>query len=734
MNDETPLHSPIGLDALKAALKGVPTAPGCYKMTDVNGKILYVGKAKNLVNRVTSYTNINNLNNRIMRMVAQIATVEIITTKNEAEALLLEASLVKRFQPRYNVLLKDDKSFPYIRVDTTHDFPRIEKHRGAQNKPGEYFGPFANVMALNATMALLQKIFLLRPCPDTIFKNRSRPCLQHQIKRCSAPCVGYVTQAQYGEQLTKARDFLKGRGRQVQEMLAVEMNAASEAMDYEKAGLLRDRIRALTQVQQEQGLRVAGLKDADVIALARVGDKSVVQVHFYRNGSHFGNQSFHPRHAQDESNAEVLASFMGQFYQAHLPPGEILVAGDGWPVTGEAQGVAPPPLQGRLGGGAVDDEVRNDSRPPIQPSPAAGEGFFDVALLSEALTIRAGYKVDIRTPERGDKRELLMNAQKNAQAALERLMMERASVATHLLKLKDLFGLKAMPQRIEVYDNSHISGTHAVGAFIVATPEGFDKKSYRTFNIKDASTEPGDDYAMMREVMRRRFKGVGNPQSLVVSDAHSASPLAGEATRLSEQRELSRSGEEAVTGHSQTSADPSPNPLPQGERALPASPLASEMTASPDGAVSLLPDLILIDGGLGQLHAVEGALAHLGALRPVLVAIAKGVDRNAGREWFHMLGRAPFQLPVNDPTLHYLQRLRDEVHRFAIGRHRNKRSKSLTQSALDDIPSIGATRKRALLQHFGSRADVETATLDELGKVKGISSAIARSIYDYFHA
>ena len=701
---------PIGLDALKAALKGVPTAPGCYKMTDANGKILYVGKAKNLVNRVASYTNINNLNNRIMRMVAQIATVEIITTKNEAEALLLEASLVKRFQPRYNVLLKDDKSFPYIRVDTTHNFPRIEKHRGAQNKPGEYFGPFANVMALNATMALLQKIFLLRPCADTIFKNRSRPCLQHQIKRCTAPCVGYVTREQYGEQLTKARDFLKGRGRQVQEMLAQEMNAASDAMDYEKAGLLRDRIRALTQVQQEQGLRVAGLKDADVIALARVGDKSVVQVHFYRNGSHFGNQSFHPRHAQDESNAEVLASFMGQFYQAHLPPGEIVISRQS-SVVSEGEG----------------------ETPRVVPLPQAGEGFFDIALLQEALTLRAGYKVDIRTPERGDKRELLMNAQKNAQAALERLVMERASVATHLLKLQELFGLKAMPQRIEVYDNSHISGTNAVGAFIVATPEGFDKKSYRTFNIKDASTEPGDDYAMMREVMRRRFKGVVGGQGSGVSEAHSASPLAGEATRLSEQRALSRSGEGAVSVDSPSLAAPSPSPLPQGERALPASPLASEMTASPDGAVSLLPDLILIDGGLGQLHAVEGALAHLGDLRPMLVAIAKGVDRNAGREWFHMLGRAPFQLPVNDPTLHYLQRLRDEVHRFAIGRHRNKRSKSLTQSALDDIPSIGATRKRALLQHFGSRADVETATLDELGKVKGISSAIARSIYDYFH-
>jgi excinuclease ABC subunit C len=565
-------HPPIGLEALRAALKTVPGTPGIYKMIDGAGKILYIGKAKNLINRVTSYTNINNLNNRIMRMVAQIATVEVITTKNEAEALLVEASLIKRHMPRYNVLLKDDKSFPYIRIDTTHPFPRIEKHRGAQNKPGEYFGPFANVLALNATMALLQKIFLLRPCADSIFKNRSRPCLQYQIKRCTAPCVGYVSEAHYGEQLSKARDFLKGRGREVQDMLSIEMQAASEAMDYEKAALLRDRIRALTQVQQEQGLRVAGLKDADVIAFARRGDKSVAQVHFYRNGSHFGNQSFYPRHSDDASDAEVLAGFIGQFYQAHLPPPEILTS------------IAP-------------DEM---------------------ALLGEALAMRAEYKVTLWVPQRGDKLGLVSNAQANADASLARLEMERASVQNHLLKLKELFGLRAMPSRIEVYDNSHISGTNAVGAFIVATPEGFDKKSYRTFNIKDALTVAGDDYAMMREVFKRRFK------------RSSPSPTAHEAS---------------------------------------------------DGSVSL-PDLILIDGGIGQLHAVEAALGEIGVTGLNLVAISKGVDRNAGREWFHRPGHEPFQLPVNDPTLHYLQRLRDEAHRFAIGRHRNKRSKSFTTSTM----------------------------------------------------
>ncbi len=608
----------IGLEALRATLKDIPTAPGIYKMIDANEKVLYVGKAKNLINRVTSYTNINNLNTRILRMVNQIARVETVVTKNEAEALLVEAALVKRLMPRYNVLLKDDKSFPYLRIDTTHPFPRIEKHRGSQNKPGHYFGPFANVLALNQTMALLQKIFLLRPCEDTIFKNRTRPCLQYQIKRCTAPCVGYVDQAHYGEQIKRAEDFLKGRGREVQDMLSVEMNAASEAMDYEKAALLRDRIRALTQVQQEQGLRIAGLKDADVIAFARRGDKSVVQVFFFRNGTHFGNQSFYPKHAIEESDGEILAGFLGQFYQAHLPPPEIILSLD------------------------LAEEAK---------------------LLEEALAIRAGYKVEIWVPARGDKLTLVENAAANAMRALEKLEMERASVAQHLLALKELFDLPKMPERIEVYDNSHISGTNAIGALIVATPEGFDKKSYRTFNIKDAATEPGDDYAMMKEVFRRRFK-------------------------------------------------------------------RAKETGDTDWNI---PDLILIDGGLGQLHAVEEALAEIGVVGLNLVAISKGEDRNAGREWFHQPGKPPFQLPINHPTLHYLQRLRDEAHRFAIGRHRNKRSKSFTTSALDDIPGIGGTRKKALLQHFGSRADVETATIAELEKVKGISKSTARAIYDYFH-
>jgi excinuclease ABC subunit C len=628
---QTPSSSspPVGLDALRAATQTLPSSPGCYQMIDAAGTILYIGKAKSLANRVASYTNVNNLTTRILRMVNQVARVETTVTQNEAAALLLESSLIKRHMPRYNVLLKDDKSFPYIRVDTSHPFPRIEKHRGAQSKPGEYFGPFANVHALNQAMALLQKIFLLRPCADTVFANRSRPCLQYQIKRCSAPCVGYVSETQYREQLDTARDFLKGKHRDVQVALAREMSAASEAQEYEKAALLRDRIRALTQVQQEQGLRISGLDDADVIALARRGSKSAVQVHFYRSGSAFGHQSFYPRHEEEVSDAELLQQFLGQFYQAHLPPPELLLG--------------------------------------LEPT--------DSALLAEALTLRAGYGVALKVPQRGDKRDLLARVQATAEMALQKLESERTSLQEHLARLQTLFGMDAPPKRIEVYDNSHIGGSHAVGAFIVATSEGFDKKSYRSYNIQDATTTPGDDYAMMREVIRRRFKA----------------GVRGEALGVREENAL----------------DPRPS--------------------------TLYPDLLLIDGGIGQLHAVEEVLAQLGITGIALVAIAKGEDRNAGREWFYLPGKPPFQLPVNAPALHYLQRLRDEAHRFVIGRHRSKRSRSLTTSALDDIPGIGPGRKRALLQHFGSRRDVETATLEELAKVTGISKATARAIYDYFH-
>jgi excinuclease ABC subunit C len=598
-----------GSDIIKTALKNIPGSPGVYRMMSAAGDILYIGKAKNLSNRVNSYTNGNGLTMRILRMVDQVANVEITTTSSEAEALLLEASLIKKHQPRYNVLLKDDKSFPFI-LFTDHDFPRVTKHRGrATPKGSKAFGPFISGLAVNHTLALIEKAFLLRNCADSVFKNRSRPCLQYQIKRCSAPCVAYVTQTEYAEQVSIASDFLRGKNRAVQDKLTKEMNAASDAMDYEKAAMLRDRIAALTKVQQEHALHAAGLEDADVIAVHRAGNLAVVQVFFFRAGQHFGQHSFFPKQ-EGESEAEILSAFIGQFYQKHLPPSEILLS----------------------------HEIK------------------DVPIFEEALARLAEVKVEIRVPQRGDKKSLMEQALKNAALSLDRKLMEQASIVKHHDALKELFGLAARPVRIEIYDNSHVMGTHALGAMVVATPEGFEKKSYRQFNIKDVNTVAGDDYAMMREVMRRRFKDTDT-----------------------------------------------------------------------------LPDLVLIDGGKGQLSAVTQIIDELQIKGPTFVAIAKGEDRNAGREWFFRNGHEPFQLPERDATLHYLQRLRDEAHRFAIGAHRKKRSKTLVRSALDDIPGIGMGRKRALLLHFGSRADVERATLAELENVTGISKKIAAIIHEYFH-
>ncbi len=611
---ETPTPSTpalLGAEAIRASLKTMPMKPGVYRMTASNGDILYVGKAKNLKNRVSNYANTGQLTTRIMKMVEQVARVEITVTGSEAEALLIEASLVKRHNPRYNILLKDDKSFPHLLL-SGHPFPRLDKHRGAQKEKGEYYGPFASVGAMNQTLTMLQRIFLLRNCEDSVFKNRTRPCLQYQIKRCTAPCVGYVTEAQYEAQVSRARDFLRGKHRDLQEEMAADMQAASDAMEFERAALLRDRIQALTRVQQEQAMRPRNLNNADVIVLARRGGRSAVQLYLFREGAHFGHQTFHPKHDAEATDAEVMASFIGLFYQSHLPAPEVLV-------------------------NILPDECE---------------------LLQEALKLRSGYAISIATAQRGDKRVFLENAAANAMVALEREEQQRASVQKHLAGVKELFGLTAQPARIEVYDNSHIGGRHALGAMIVATPEGFDKRSYRTFNMNDI--EPGDDYAMMRAMLERRFKRAGTGEGWAA------------------------------------------------------------------------PDLVLIDGGKGQLSAAIEAFQQLGVTPPALVAIAKGEERNAGREWFFMPGREPFQLPVNDPTLHYLQRLRDEAHRFAIGTHRNKRSKSLTVSGLDDIPGIGSARKKALLHHFGSRAAVERATLAELEKVTGISKTMAHSIYDFF--
>lgn len=612
----TPLSD--GTSTIKAALKDMPTKPGVYRMLSAAGDVLYVGKAKNLKNRVSNYTSVNQLTTRIMRMVSQVRKVEIVTTASEAEALLLEANMIKSLKPRYNILLRDDKSFPYIAI-TKHDFPRIVKHRGAQKKGERYFGPFASAGAVNKTIATLQKAFLLRPCSDSIFSNRTRPCLQYQIKRCSAPCVDYISKEDYGALIEESNQFLHGRSRDIQARLVEEMEAASASMEFEQAAALRDRIRALTQVQQEQGLKVSGISDADVLALCHGAEVSCVQVFFFRGGNHFGHQSYFPRHSNDSTPEEVLAAFIGQFYQRNTPPKEMI----------------------------------------LSDLPA------DHVLLQEALSLRVPYQVKLYVPKRGDKREAVQQASRNAVGALERHVAAKASDASMLKRLAELFGMDESPKRIEVYDNSHIMGSHALGAMISATPEGFDKSGYRRFNIKDFETEPGDDYGMMREVFTRRFK------------------------RL--------------------------------------------QTEDPEREREQWPDLALIDGGLGQLSVVQSALEEIGVENITLVAIAKGPDRNAGREQFFMPDRSPFQLPPGDPALHYLQRLRDEAHRFAIGSHRNKRSKATIKSELDNIPNVGATRKKSLLNHFGSKAAVERATLAELQNVPGINKAVAQTIYDYFN-
>lgn len=595
------------------------TSPGVYRMIDAKGDVLYVGKAKNLKNRVTSYAVKGVYSARIFRMISLTTSMEVISTRSEAEALLLEANLIKKYKPRYNILLKDDKSYPYIMMTDSHPFPRITKYRGAQKKGESYFGPFASAGAVNHSLALLQKAFLLRPCADTIFRNRTRPCLQYQIKRCSAPCVGHINEEHYGTLVQQAKDFLSGKNREVQEAIAEEMKQYSEAFDYEKAAQCRDRIRALTQVQQEQKTGSVATGEADVVACYKQGDTCCIQVFFFRGGQNFGNQSSFPIISGENSEAEILTAFILQFYQSYPPPKEIIVSHD----------------------------------------------VEELPLVEEALSSLAPHKVTVGVPQRGTKRGLVDDALKNAKMALSMRIAERQTEQARLGEFAELFGLSEPPTRIEVYDNSHIMGTHAIGAMIVANTEGFDKKSYRRFNIRRTELTPGDDYGMMREVLTRR---------------------------------LSR--------------------------------LARE---DPDRTQGVWPDFLLIDGGKGHMSTVCDILVELGIGDLPFACIAKGVDRNAGREWFHMPGKEAFQLPETLPLLYYIQRLRDEAHRFAISSHRIKRANALRASALDEIPGIGSGRKKALLNHFGSSQDVEKATLTALEAVPGVSKQVAKKIYAYFH-
>jgi len=607
-----------GAAAIREVLKTLPRRPGVYRMQDARGDVLYVGKARALRNRVTSYTQVAKLPKRLQRMVAQTRSMTIVTTRTEAEALLLEAQLIKRFRPPYNVLLRDDKSFPFILLREDHAFPRIQKHRGARRIKGQYYGPFASAGSVTRTLNALQKLFLLRSCSDSYFENRSRPCLLYQIKRCSAPCVGRIGEQDYDELVDDAKDFLAGKSTGVQARLSKLMAEAAERRDYELAAVYRDRLRALTYIQGSQTVHAEGLGDADVFALATKGGTVSIQAFFIRGGQNWGHRAFFPAHVNDVPEAEVLSSFLVQFYEDMPPPRRIL----------------------------VDRELA------------------DRELLEEALSERAERKVAIEQPQRGPRRKLMEQATRNAEEALDRRLAETTTQGKILRELADTFELADVPKRIEVYDNSHIMGTNATGAMIVAGPEGFRKNSYRKFNIKAAQTN--DDFGMMREVLERRF------------------------ARLEKE--------------------------------------------DPDRQSGDWPDLVLIDGGKGQLSAVCEVMEDMGVHDVPVVGVAKGPHHGReGREVFHFPGGRELTLQPNSALLFYLQRLRDEAHRFAIGTHRAKRAKSLTTSTLDEVPGIGPTRKRALLMHFGTARAVKGAALEDLEKAPGISSATARQVYDYFH-
>ncbi len=618
---ETPAAAPqmTGLAIIERALETLPLAPGVYRMLDAKGDALYVGKARSLKRRVYAYTQVPRLPERLRRMVFETRSLEVVTTGSEAEALLLEANLIKKLRPRYNIVLRDDKSYPWLVLTEDHPYPQISKHRGERRKGASYWGPFASAWSVNQTLTALQRVFLLRSCRDTVFDSRDRPCLLHQIRRCSAPCVGRISEADYAGLVQEARQFLSGETPTIQRTLAREMEAAAEALEFERAAALRDRIRGLTHIQGHDRINLDGVGDADVVALHQLAGQSCVQVFFFRGGRNNGNRPYFLSHGKsDQTPEEVLGSFLGQLYDDLPPPPLVLL-----------------------------------SHEPAER-----------ALIAEALGIKAGRKVELHRPQRGEKREAVEHAATNAREALERRMAEGTAQQALLTGVATLFELPAQPERIEVYDNSHIQGTNAYGVMVAAGPAGFLKQAYRKFSIR-GPVAPGDDFGMMREVFERRF---------------------GRALKEDPGRES-----------------------------------------------GTWPDLVLIDGGLGQLNAAREILAELGVHDIPLVAVAKGPDRDAGREWFHRTGHEPIQLPPRDPVLYYLQRLRDEAHRFAITTHRAGRSKALTRSELDDIPGVGSALKRKLLNHFGSARGVRNAALEDLANAPGIGPAVARRIHGHFH-
>ncbi len=619
MNEQTGQNPPTGYAVVQSYLKTLDGSPGVYRMLDAKGAVLYVGKARSLKARVSSYARPTGHSPRIARMIRETASMMFLTTQTETEALLLEQNLIKQLKPRYNVLLRDDKSFPNILVSKEHRFPQIKKHRGAKKEKGDYYGPFASAGAVNRTLNQLQKVFLLRNCSDPTFESRTRPCLLYQIKRCSGPCVGLISDKDYGVLVGDAERFLQGRTTKVQEKLAAEMQVASVAMEFERAAALRDRLRALTFVQGSQAVNPAGVAEADIIALHMEGGQACVQVFFIRANQNWGNRDYYPRVGAGVDTSEVMQAFIGQFYDGKEPPRMLLIS----------------------------------------------DAIEDAELMAGALSDKAGRKVEIAVPQRGEKKELVAAALRNARESLARKMSETATQAKLLNGLADAFDLDAPPTRIEVYDNSHIQGAHAVGAMIVSGPEGFVKSQYRKFNIKGEDITPGDDFGMMKEVLSRRFK------------------------RL--------------------------------------------LKEDPDRQGGTWPDLLLIDGGQGQVSAVREIMAELGIEDVAMVGVAKGIDRDLGKEEFHRIGQRPFAMRRGDPVLYFVQRMRDEAHRFAIGAHRAKRSKAVGATPLDDVPGVGATRKRALLAHFGSAKAVGRAGLGDLKAVDGISNGLAEAIYDYFH-
>jgi len=629
-----------GVEVIADEVKRLPNGPGVYRMIGRDGEVLYVGKARSLKKRVTSYTRLQGQSNRIMRMILATAAMEFVVTQTETEALLLEANLIKRLRPRFNVLLRDDKSFPYILVTGDHEAPAIVKHRGARKRKGDYFGPFASAGAVDRTINALQKAFLIRTCSDSYYENRSRPCLQFQIKRCAGPCTGEIAPEDYAGLVSEAKAFLSGRSQLIKKQLAAQMETASADLEFERAAIYRDRLSALSHIQSHQGINPQSVEEADVFAIHQDGGQTCVQVFFFRTGQNWGNRAYFPKADKSLEEADILESFLAQFYDDKPAPRQILLS----------------------------------------------HALEEQDLLAEALTEKTSRKVEVTAPKRGEKKELVDHALTNAREALGRRLAETSSQARLLKGVAEAFDLETPPRRIEVYDNSHIMGTNAVGGMIVAGLEGFAKGQYRKFNIRSEDLVPGDDYGMMREVLTRRF------------------------SRL--LKEHARPEASAPETDSETA---------EAEE----TPAAAEMPA--------WPDLVLIDGGLGQLSAARETLEGLGIADVPLVGIAKGPDRDAGREKFFIPGRPSFMLPERDPVLYFVQRLRDEAHRFAIGSHRARRSKDIARNPLDEIAGIGPTRKKALLTHFGTAKAVSKAGVDDLAAVPGISEAIARLVYDHFH-